>query len=236
MTESPYEILGVEKDATPKEIARAAKEHAKKNHPDTGGDADEFVRGRKALIVLSDPKRRAEFDRTGKVTDEPHPDHDINGAMGVIHSQIAAATNQFLLNGFKAEHDPRKFDLLDVVRGAIMTDIAKGEQTLADGRSHMAFMRDFAKRFKARKKARGKRAKMTATALPFDFITRQVEDEIKEIERKIEGVENAIRISGIALDLLEFYDFEFTPPEPVQPVYYPGGTFTGFVGGTTRLY
>lgn len=59
----PYEILGVARDATDEEIKAAGKKHARDHHPDAGGDPDEFVQGRKALIVLSDHAKRAKFDR-----------------------------------------------------------------------------------------------------------------------------------------------------------------------------
>jgi curved DNA-binding protein CbpA len=39
----PHEILGVARDATPKEIEIAFKRLAMQHHPDRGGDADVFV-------------------------------------------------------------------------------------------------------------------------------------------------------------------------------------------------
>lgn len=73
MTENPYEVLGVDQAATVDEIKAAAKRHAKENHPDAGGDAETFHRGRRALIVLQDPKKRKKFDETGRVDESPRP-------------------------------------------------------------------------------------------------------------------------------------------------------------------
>ena len=223
MTENPYDILGVPKDATAEEIKAAAKRHAKESHPDAGGDADEFHRGRRALMVLSDPKRRKRFDQTGRVEEEANPDHVLQAAMQVIHHQLATATNGYLMNGFAADRDPRRMDVFEIMRGVIATDITKGHQTVADGRRHAEFLRDFVKRFKERKKPRGLRKKPAVKVLPFDFIKRQIEDEIAQVESKIETVEHSIKVAETALDLLEFYDFEWSPPEPV---YAPAGMYS----------
>ena len=66
-----YAILGVPKDATQEEIKRAYRELAKKYHPDKNrGDPkaeERFKEINEAYAVLSDPKKRAEYDRRGYV-------------------------------------------------------------------------------------------------------------------------------------------------------------------------
>ncbi len=62
-----YSILGVKDTASDDEIKKAYREAAKKNHPDkTGGDKgkeSKFKDISSAYEVLSDPKRRAEYDQ-----------------------------------------------------------------------------------------------------------------------------------------------------------------------------
>lgn len=75
-----YEILGVNKEASKKEIKKAYKELAKEHHPDTGGDADKFKEINEAHGILSDDKKRREYDN-------PMPDFfgsmsNIFGGMG----------------------------------------------------------------------------------------------------------------------------------------------------------
>jgi len=61
-----YKILGVSKDAKPEEIKKAFRKIARDNHPDQHpGDARaeaRFKEASEANSVLSDPKKRAEYD------------------------------------------------------------------------------------------------------------------------------------------------------------------------------
>lgn len=73
-----YELLGVSRNATAEEIKRAYRRLARELHPDANpGDADaesRFKELSRAYEVLSDPQRRANYDRFG--TDEPRAGGD----------------------------------------------------------------------------------------------------------------------------------------------------------------
>src|SRR3989344_9263354 len=63
-----YELLGVQKSATKEDIKKAFHKLAHKFHPDKKeGDADKFKEASEAYSVLSDDKKRAEFDSYGRV-------------------------------------------------------------------------------------------------------------------------------------------------------------------------
>ena len=62
-----YDILGITKTATEEEIKSAFRKLAHKHHPDKkGGDEKRFKEASEAYAVLSDKKKRAEYDAYGK--------------------------------------------------------------------------------------------------------------------------------------------------------------------------
>lgn len=63
-----YEVLGIAKGASKDEIKKAFHKLAHKYHPDkAGGDAERFKEASEAYAVLSDEKKRAEYDAYGRV-------------------------------------------------------------------------------------------------------------------------------------------------------------------------
>lgn len=64
----PYNVLGVKRDATPAQIKQAYRKLALRSHPDVNKapDAEEqFTKIANAYAILSDPKERAKYDRSG---------------------------------------------------------------------------------------------------------------------------------------------------------------------------
>lgn len=74
-----YEKLGVDRNASSDDIKRAYKRLAIKHHPDKGGDEKVFQDISNAYSVLSDPKKKQQYDMTGSEQPQmnmPHA-HDI---------------------------------------------------------------------------------------------------------------------------------------------------------------
>src|SRR5689334_14313006 len=66
-----YAVLGVARDANAGELKRAYRRLARESHPDRNpGDPrveEQFKRAANAYSVLSDPVRRAKYDRLGEI-------------------------------------------------------------------------------------------------------------------------------------------------------------------------
>ena len=115
-----YEVLGVSDEASLTEIKTAHREAVKTHHPDAGGDPERFIRAQRAYHVLSDPERRARYDRSG-VEDDGGPTDDRNAyaALATLLLQIADATG-----------DLRRLDVVAVIRGKLQSQ----ETAHRDGR------------------------------------------------------------------------------------------------------
>jgi len=74
--ENFYEILGVDRKTSEEDIKKAYRQLAHKYHPDRpGGDEKKFKKINEAYQVLSDKKKRAEYDRFGRVFSGSGPNY-----------------------------------------------------------------------------------------------------------------------------------------------------------------
>ena len=96
--QNPYEVLGVAKNASAKDIKSAFRKLAKKHHPDQNpGDPkakDRFAAVNQAYEIVGDEKSRAAFDR-GEIGPDGKP---------VFHGFEGAAGDPFA--GFRARQGP----------------------------------------------------------------------------------------------------------------------------------
>lgn len=199
---NPYETLGVAKDATDADIKAAARAHAGQSHPDKGGDAEEFHAGRRALAVLTDPKKRKKFDQTGDVDDDS-PDNVVAEARGLIDRCVGEAISAYLTDNENPMRDPRTIDLVDVIRNALNAQIAQAENEIIKCDRQTVFFKDFIRRWKF-KKRKG-----------FDFLKRRFEDELAKAKNGRADVVKSIETRRVALTIIEDYAFEFDAPMPV---------------------
>jgi hypothetical protein len=98
----PYVVLGVSRQASGDEIARAFRRGARASHPDTGGtgSADRFQAVTDAYELLRDPRRRAVYDRSHPLAWPPAADaHD-----GSV--RYAAPGSQHLVLGRQSPPEP----------------------------------------------------------------------------------------------------------------------------------
>lgn len=66
MAKDYYQILGVDKGATPEQIKKAFREKAHQHHPDKhGGNAEKFKEANEAYQVLGNPEKKKQYDQFG---------------------------------------------------------------------------------------------------------------------------------------------------------------------------
>jgi hypothetical protein len=86
----PYAVLGVDRDATDKQVKAAYRKLARKHHPDANpGDPDAAVRFRditNAYDILTDPARREEWDRAHP----PEPGATVSPGQSPAASRVLA--------------------------------------------------------------------------------------------------------------------------------------------------
>ncbi|HEX8591217.1 MAG TPA: molecular chaperone DnaJ [Candidatus Paceibacterota bacterium] len=66
MAKNYYDILGVDRKASKDEVKKAFRKLAQQHHPDKGGSEDTFKEITEAYSVLSDDKKRREYDTYGQ--------------------------------------------------------------------------------------------------------------------------------------------------------------------------
>jgi hypothetical protein len=81
-TADPYAVLGVARDATALQVARAHRRLAKRHHPDlqvgaqgAAAASERMRRINEAWAILSNPIRRAEYDRAHPAAGTPRSGH-----------------------------------------------------------------------------------------------------------------------------------------------------------------
>lgn len=109
-----YHILGINKGATEEEVKKAFRKLAHKYHPDKkGGDEKKFKEISEAYSILSDKKKREQYDKYGKVFEGAGPQWGGQGPFGGF-SEAGFSNN----GGFGFGFDPSSFS-----EGADLGDI-----------------------------------------------------------------------------------------------------------------
>jgi curved DNA-binding protein CbpA len=202
----PYAELGVERNASEEEVKAAFKARAKKAHPDLGGSTDAFYRAKTAMVVLTDPDRRARFDATGAVEDEK-PDNVRAAALQIIQKHMADIVTAFMTAKTPQESaaaDPRKMNVPVEIERRIAKEIAEAQANVPAGEKMVEFLRDMRRRFKAK-------APMDPAVDP---ILRGYDDQIRRCQGQLEQVNESIRCREKAVEIIRGYDFEADPPWP----------------------
>lgn len=203
----PYRELDVDPAASPEEVRAAYRRRAKDTHPDAGGSAKAFEKTRRALSVLSDPKRRAKYDATGEI-DEETPHNPFSAPVAIILDFISRAIGQYMAG---QGGDPESVDLVAMMKQEFLRQVTQQRSEISKLESGIAKMRKVAKRFR---KLRGD-----------GMLTRAIETQAKVAETQRRGMEQRIRDLEMAVKMLDDWAFD------AERQHFQTSTYGGFVGG-----
>lgn len=129
----PYEVLGVSSDATQDDIKSAYRRLARRYHPDVNpGDheaEEKFKDIGQAYAVLSDPEKRARFDRFGTVEEQPQV-HFEGGFQDLFDMFFGGAEAGRGRNRSERDGDDMRSDI-EITLGEVVVGV---EKTISYGR------------------------------------------------------------------------------------------------------
>lgn len=204
---SPYEILGVARDADADTIRRAGRAAAARVHPDAGGTAEAFQEVQAARELLGDAEARAAYDRDGTWPGAKGPDN----AMARLHQEAAARFLQVV----QQASEPERVDIIDVVLREIVQEKKKHQAEIAGRRKAAAQLERVAARVtrKAPKPVDGE-----AAPPPENLLKRMIQAQaafaiapIPQIEAELAFLE---RLAGFIGE--HGFEVERTPPPAVR--------------------
>lgn len=217
---NPYETLGVDPDASPDEIKKAYRREAKKHHPDKpDGSEEKFGALVKSYGILTDPDRRAKFDRTGETEDRSFEQHQAD-----IRSAVSRLLDEIL-------NSPLDLETTDVQQSAV-EHLAKIRVAIVDRLTGLSGKLNRAKKMRKRfRKAERKRQK--AKVRPFGkdeappppgIVEAALEAAEASVEREIETTTKTLHMHDQVTAVFEAMTYDFEAPPPPEPRWSPYNT------------
>lgn len=181
-----YADLGVEPGADPETITRAYRRKAQKAHPDAGGDLKTFHAVQHAYEVLSDPAKRAHYDRTGE--------DEAPKVQGLAEARLLALFEQLM--------DSDADDLVSRAKAAVQDSSTAFRQQRNRGAS------------KAERLSRVRNRVVRTDDGPNAY-QKLIDAKVRQIEQDMAHCEREIEINDIVLEILEHYRDDGVQDMPV---------------------
>jgi curved DNA-binding protein CbpA len=213
-TPNLYEILGVAKDALVDDVRKAYRRAAKKTHPDVGGSRESFDLVRLAVDVLSDDKRRRQYDETGEIGERP-----VDQLEAAALTIVMNAVNNVLDRIVKQHGNPAHYDVVNDAIGVLHEELAKILLARESAKATVEKVREVAKRFRSKKKSKPNRISRMFTAR-----ADEIERSIAQNDRERERVE-------LAISILKDHAWDYDDMDSRDPFHLGRG---GSIGTSTR--
>ena len=197
-----YKIMGVKESATQDQIKNAYRDKARKLHPDKGGDNKEFGIIAKAYGVLSDPKRRDWYDKTGIEQTVPFIEQK---AQGLLQTMFNMCIDKIGVEGILT------FNVIKKTKELLKTELdATIEQK---------------KKVIERKKALEKITNRIKHKNKLNAFTLVIKHRIDQEDKKSKVISEQIEAVKIAQKMLKDYGFKFD----IAKVMVTGTTWTSVI-------
>ncbi len=209
---SLYDELGVSPDADADAINAAYRKAAKAHHPDAGGDPEAFARIGRAVAVLRDPVKRAEYDATGR---EDFAADDLEReARDALMQAFAAMMVQIVEQGRGASTD-----VMQAVRHGL-TEQARQQQ------------RELTRLSAMQERARDALKRLSRKGTGPDVLGNMLSAKIAEMDTIRAGMERLAATFERAAEMAEDWDWKVDPAPAFQHVM-PGWEVRAARDGTT---
>jgi DnaJ-class molecular chaperone len=180
-----YTTLGVTRTDGKEAIQRAYKKLAMQHHPDRAdGDHDAFTAINAAYEILSDDKRRAQYDLTGDTRPEIHLEDVRKQQLATLMLQIVS----------QQDIDTRTHDIVQVMRDFMSSQMTGLTTQIESHKNGILKLQESVKRLTNKK---------NETFL-VQVLERQIENNEAHIRRFNESIENMEAL----ISMLEDYEYE----------------------------
>lgn len=190
---NPYEELGVGVEADAAAIKAAHRKRAKETHPDHGGDEDDFQKVQTAYLVLSDPEKRAHYDRTGEVQgDKPsEPPRYMQMIVQTFHTIIEDAVKLGTHTNY-----------IETMKSIFTKTIGEINDAIEEHKTELAVLNKVMKRFKTKREVEN------------DIFQGVIAGKINAVTKRIERSYQALEDAKKALAYLDNFTFEVEERDP----------------------
>lgn len=191
MTEDLYRVLGVPRGADDETVRRQYRRKARKHHPDTGGNDEDFNRVHRAFVVLSDPGKRSRYDKSGDIDEENVGMTPEQEAMAAIRQNLHAVLGEIVQKGGEIlEHN-----LVHLIRSRFKSQAAEIPKNIHRLKRARTSLTEAATRF-------------VGTPGEVNLLVTMVNAEMAIIDSDLAKLEKDRATVTRAIEIVEHYDFK----------------------------